>query len=173
MRCLYRRDTVGKDAGAWRTEILRPSWTAAVFLHERRARSSLLRRNEHGHEQQTEGKRGELAYAHWLRKRLLRRPCTGWHRRLLRARCGSQVDRWNRLWMWVSDSTRRVDEGGLLRLGRGRVRESATREILHEQPHSRALVATEVVDFGQHESGNGPIRPNASKTLPGRPPRYR
>ena len=75
-----------------------------------------LRRNDHGYEQQSEGKRGELTYAHRFCERLLRRPCTGWHRRLLRARCDSQVDRRNRLWMWVSDSTRRASEGRLLRL---------------------------------------------------------
>ena len=48
--------------------------------------------------------------------RLLRRPSTGRHRRLLRAGCGSQVERRKRLWMWISDSTRRADEGGVLHL---------------------------------------------------------
>jgi hypothetical protein len=86
--------------------MLRPSWTAAVFLFERRACRSLLRRNEHGYEQQTEGKRGELTSAHRFCKRLLRRPCTGWHRRLLRAGCGSQVEPRNRLWMRFSVSRR-------------------------------------------------------------------
>ena len=50
------------------------------------------------------------------RKRLLRRPCTGWHRRLLRARCGSQVERRKRLWMRFSTSTRRASEGRMLHL---------------------------------------------------------
>ena len=36
-----------KGRRAWRKRMLRPSGTAAVFLHERRACSSLLRRNMH------------------------------------------------------------------------------------------------------------------------------
>ena len=63
-----------------------------------------------------EGKRGELTHAHRFCKRLLRRPCTGWHQRVLRARCGGQVDGRNRVWMRVSASTRRYDEEGLLQL---------------------------------------------------------
>ena len=70
----------------------------------------------HGYEQRNEGKRGELTYAHRFCKRLLRRPCTGWHRRLLRARCGSQVERRKRLWMRFSTSTRRPSEGRMLYL---------------------------------------------------------
>ena len=71
---------------------------------------------EHGHEQQTEGKRRELTYGPRFRKRLLRRPGTGWHRRLLRARCVSQVERRKRLWMRFRASTRRAYEGGMLHL---------------------------------------------------------
>jgi hypothetical protein len=73
-----------------------------------------LRRDEHGYEQQTEGKRGDLTYAHRFCKRLLRRPCTGWHRCVLRARCGSQVERRDGVWMRVSAPTRRVE--GVLHL---------------------------------------------------------
>ena len=90
--------------------------TAAVFLHERRACRSLLRRHEHGYEQWTEGQRGELTYAGRCCKRLLRRPCTGWHDRVLRGRCGGQVDGRNGLWLRVGASTRRADEGGVLHL---------------------------------------------------------
>ena len=95
--------------------MLRPSGTAAVFLHERRACSSLLRRNKHGYEQRNEGKRGELTYAHRFCKRLLRRPCTGWRQRVLRGRCGGQVDR--RCWVWVrrSAAARSAQEVSLLR----------------------------------------------------------
>ena len=75
-----------------------------------------LRRNEHGYEQQTEGKCGELTHAHRFCKRLLRRPCTGRHQRVLRGGCGSQVDWRHQLWLWVSASKRRADEVGLLRL---------------------------------------------------------
>ena len=96
--------------------IMRPWWAAAVFLHERRACTSLLRRNEHGYEQQAEGKRGELTYPHWFCKRLLRRPSAGWYRRVLREGCHSQVDRRNGLWVWVSASTRRSEDWGVLRL---------------------------------------------------------
>jgi hypothetical protein len=97
-------------------EILRPSWTAAVFLHEWRAGNLLLRRNEHGYEQHTEGKRGELTSAHWFCKRLLRRPCTGRHQRVLRGGCGGQVHGQKRVWMRVSASPRRYDGEGLLQL---------------------------------------------------------
>jgi hypothetical protein len=58
----------------------------------------------------------DLTYAHQFCQRLLRRPCTGWHRRLLRARCGSQVERRKRLWMRFSVSTRRASESGMLHL---------------------------------------------------------
>ena len=95
---------------------MRPWWAAAVFLHERRACTSLLRRNEHGYEQQAEGKRGELTYPHWFCKRLLRRPSAGWYRRVLREGCHSQVDRRNGLWVWVSASTRRSEDWGVLHL---------------------------------------------------------
>jgi len=57
--------------------ILRPSWNAAVFLPERRTNSSLMRRNEHEHDQEAEGGRGELTYGPRLCRQLLRRPCTG------------------------------------------------------------------------------------------------
>ena len=63
-----------------------------------------------------EGKRGELTYAHRFCKRLLRRPCTGWHQRVLRGRCGGQVDRRKRVWMRFSASTRRASEGRMLHL---------------------------------------------------------
>ena len=72
--------------------------------------------NEHGYEQQTQGKRGELTYAQWFCKRLLRRPCTGWHQRVLRGGCGSQIDRRKRVRVRVSASWWRYDEDGLLQL---------------------------------------------------------
>ena len=45
-----------------------------------------------GYEQQAEGKRGELTYAHRFCRRLLRRPRAGWRQRVLRGGCGSQVE---------------------------------------------------------------------------------
>ena len=72
--------------------------------------------NKHGYEQQTEGKRGELTYPDRFCKRLLRRPCTGWHQRVLRGGCGSQVDWRNGVWMRFSGSTRHPGEEGVLHL---------------------------------------------------------
>ena len=94
---------------------MRPWWTAAVFLHERRA-CSPLGGDEHGYEQQPQGKRGELTYADRFCKRLLRRPCTGWLQRVLRGRCGSQVDRRNRVWVQHSAAARRAQQVIVLRL---------------------------------------------------------
>ena len=73
--------------------------------------------NEHGYEHQPQGKRGELRYADRFCNRLLRRPCTGWHQRVLRERCGRQVDRRNRVWVQCSAAPRRAQQVILLRLG--------------------------------------------------------
>ena len=98
--------------------ILRPSWNAAVFLPERRTNSSLMRRNEHEHDQKAEGGRGELTYGPRFCRQLLRRPCTGWHQRVLCRRCDGQVDRRDGVWVRVSPSTKCADEGGVLHLVR-------------------------------------------------------
>jgi hypothetical protein len=68
--------------------------------------------SDHGYEQQTEGKRRELTYPYRVCK-VLRRPCTGRHHRVLREGCGSQVEWRNGMWMRVSAPTRRADDGVL------------------------------------------------------------
>lgn len=44
--------------------------------------------------------------------------------------------------------------------GRGRIRKSATREVLHQDPHGPALITQKICDFSEHQARNVPRVPD-------------